>query len=95
MALEHEWIYDYDYLTVNNKKYYFRCDWCLSEKAKNSMFPSMKLSFAVWNDTDKCWLKWVDFKGTYLAEKMTDYVKNSINGQRVVYWDNSKERSFE
>jgi hypothetical protein len=54
----------------------------------------MQLTFKIWNDTKKLWVYWNDFKGSYLAEKFTDYVRNTFNGQRTVYWDNKIERSF-
>lgn len=92
---EHEWIYEYDSLTINNKKYFFRCVWSFNEKAQNEDKPAMKLIFNVFNDTDKEWVNWKDFKGSYLAEKLTDYVKNSLNGQRTCYWRNDLQRNFD
>lgn len=35
-------------------------------------------------------LGWHEMKGTYLAEKLSDYVENCFNGQETFYWDNSK-----
>lgn len=55
----------------------------------------MQLVFNIFNDTDKEWIKWNDFKDSYLTEKLTDYVKNTLNGQRTAYWDNKKERKFD
>jgi len=54
----------------------------------------MQLVFTIWNDTDKCIIDWDNFRGSYLAEKLTDYVKNTLNGQRRVYWDNDYNRDF-
>ncbi len=92
---DYEWIYEYDSLTINNKKYYFRCNFCFEKKCPQDNKPSMQLVFNIFNDTDKIWIDWNEFKGSYLAEKFTDYVKNTINGQRAVYWRNDKERNFE
>lgn len=92
--MEHEWIYEYDSLTIDSQKLYFRCTWCWDKKAPNDNKPSMQLVFNIWNDTKKEWLDWNEFKGSYIAEKLTDYVKNTINGQRNVYWDNKHDRQF-
>ena len=32
----YEWIYKYDNLTINSKKYYFRCVWCFNKKCKTA-----------------------------------------------------------
>jgi hypothetical protein len=94
MESNHEWIYELDSVTINSKKYYFRCVWSFDKKAQNDNNPSMQLIFNIWNDTDKVWIDWNTFKGSYLAEKLTDYIKNTINGQRTCYWDHKLERSF-
>ena len=90
----YEWIYEYDSLTINSKKYFFRAVWSFDKKAPNDDKPAIQLVFNIFNDTDKIWLDWNEFKGSYLSEKFTDYIKNTINGQRIVYWDNKKEREF-
>lgn len=95
MKTEYEWIYEYDNLTINSKKYYFRCTFCFDKKAPNDNKPSMQLVFNIWNDTDKIWLDWNKFRDSYLAEKLTDYIKNTINGQRLVYWDNNIPKNFD
>lgn len=91
----HDWIYKHDRLNINSKKYYFRCVWCFDKKAANDNEPSMQLVFNIWNDTDKVWIDWNEFKGSYLAEKLTNYVRNTLNGQRTPYWDNKYDRDFE
>ena len=91
---DYEWIKEYDHLKINSKDYYFRCSWCWDKKAPNKTNPSMQLVFTIWNDTDKCFIDWDEFRCSYLAEKLTDYVKNTLNGQRRVYWDNDYARDF-
>lgn len=91
---DYEWIYEYDSLTINSNTYYFRCVWSFDKKASNDNKPSMQLVFNIFNDTEKKWVEWENFKGSYVAEKMTDYIRNTINGQRTAYWDNKKEREF-
>lgn len=92
--MEHEWIYEYDSLTINGNLYYFRCVWSFDRKPANDNKPSIQLIFNIWNDTKKEWVDWNNFKGSYLAEKFNSYVKNTFNGQRACYWDNKIERKF-
>ena len=94
MKEEDEWIKEYDHLIISGKKYWFRCVWCLNRKAPNSKKPSMQLEFNIYKDGEG-WLDWNEFNGSYLAEKLTDYIKNSINGQRTCYWNNKEGRNFE
>lgn len=91
---DYEWIYEYDSLTINRTKYYFRCVWSFDKKTVGDDRPSMQLVFNIFDDTAKEWINFSDFKGSYLAEKFIDYVKNTINGQRSVYWDNKVGRNF-
>jgi len=67
----------------------------LAIQKENLAKSTIELEFNIFNDTDKEWIKWNDFKDSYLAEKLTDYVKNTLNGQRTAYWDNKKERNFD
>ena len=89
-----DWIKECDHLKINGKDYYFRCTWSFDKKAPNNDNPSIQLIFHIWNETDKCWIDWNKFKGSYLAEKFTNYVKNTLNGQRTCYWDTSKAKDF-
>lgn len=93
MKKEDEWILENDCLTINGSKHWFSCMWSMSKKAPNEKRPSMQLVFNVYKENHG-WISWDDFKGTYLAEKLTDYVKNSINGQRTPYYDHTKDRDF-
>ena len=94
MEKEHEWIYEYDSLTINSNLYYFRCVWSFDKKAPNDNKPSMQLVFNIWNDTKEIWVDWNDFKGSYLSEKFTDYVKNTLNGKRSCYMKHDDKRNF-
>ena len=95
MTQEHEWIYEYDSLTINENKYFFRCYMAMERKSPNNTNPSLQLTFKIWNDTKGLWINCNDFKSSYLAEKFTDYIKNTINGQRKIYWDHKFEKDFE
>lgn len=92
--MEHKWIYEYDSLTINSNLYYFRCVWSFDKKAPNDNNPSMQLVFNIWNDTKKEWVDWNNFKGSYLSEKFTDYVKNTMNGKRSCYMKYDDVRNF-
>ena len=59
---ECEWIKEYDHLKINGIDYYFRCSWCWDKKAPNNDNPSMQLVFTIWNDTEKCFIDWNNFK---------------------------------
>lgn len=87
---DYEWIKEYDHLKINDKDYYFRCSRCWDKKAPNETNPSMQLVFTIWNDTDKCFIDWDEFRGSYLAEKLTDYVKNILNYARDINIINDK-----
>jgi len=93
MEKHDEWIKEYDCLTINKKKHWFKCSWAFDRKAPNDTDPSLQLVFIIYKETVG-WIEWEDFKGSYMAEKFRDYVKNTLNGQRAVYWDNKNERSF-
>ena len=93
MKKEDEWIKEFDHITINDVTYWFRCVWSFDKKAPLDKKPSMQLIFNIYKEGTG-WLDWESFKGTYLAEKLTDYVMNTINGQRTAYWDTSKGRKF-
>ena len=94
MSEEDKWILEYDHLIINDIKYWFRCLWCMSKKAPNSIKPSMQLEFNIYKD-GYGWIDWDEYKGSYLAEKLTDYIQNTLNGQRAVYWNNKNGRKFD
>lgn len=85
---------DHDHLDINSKRYYFKCNFSLGRKSPKSTAPSIQLELAIWDDTDKIWIDWKDFNKSYLEEKITDYVMNTLNGQRRIYWDKNEPRSF-
>jgi len=90
---EDKWILEHDCIYINKIAYYFRCVWSYGRKSPNDDKPSIQLVFNIYKEGHG-WINWDDFKGSYFAEKFTDYIKNSINGQRTVYWGNEKEVSF-
>ena len=74
-------------VTINGKKVQFQCKYAYAEKMINVDDPALKLSFRIWIEGVE--IKWKDFKGTYLAEKISNYIKNTINGQKTFYWKNN------
>ena len=75
-----------DQVTINGNKYTIRCSFAIEEKVKGREFPGIKIELII-KDENEMKLTWKDFKNTYLAEKICDYIRNTINGQRSFYWD--------
>ena len=94
MKKEDEWIKEFDYLVINDVKFWFRCTLCLDKKYPSRGDPAMAMTFKIYKEGTG-WIKWEDFKGTYFAEKLTDYIQNTINGQRAVYWTTNRGRKFD
>ena len=81
-----------DILTINNEKYHIKCVTCFQEKVPCvDDCLGLKIGISVTRISDNTILEWKTIKGSYLAEKITDFVENTINGQRAVYWDWEKE----
>lgn len=83
----------YDYISVNKKRYYFKAEYVIQRKAINYDGFGLELAIKVYTKEDG-FRKWQDFKGTYVAEKICDYIENTINGQRAIYWNNNVEPRF-
>lgn len=79
-------------IEVNGKKYTISAIYVASQKARNeSLGLDVRLRIIVVNLADDKAMEWKEIKNTYLQEKVEDYIKNCINGQRSCYWDYSKE----
>lgn len=71
-------------IKVNDIEYRFRCVWALDHKPKSQMYrkaPALLLELYIEKKKGEIWeeLNWEDFKGTYFAEKLCDYIKDIIN----------------
>ncbi len=84
-------------LTINGTKYYIRVEFSSVEKVERTQdYLGIKLAVLVikLNDdytyTAEDVMKWHQLKGSYVGEKIKDYVKNCINGQESFYWDWNK-----
>lgn len=86
-----------DCLVINDTNYFIRCNYAFEAKVPNSDYAGIHLEILVLkqvSEDEAVVLEWKDFKGSYASEKIRDYIKNTINGQRAIYWDNAKERNF-
>jgi len=82
-----EWKDSMEILTINNIDYDIRVDYAYPEKvATMDYYLGLKIAVKVMRVSDKRVFTWKEIKGTYIAEKISDYVKNTINGQRTFYW---------
>lgn len=77
-----------DILTIGKEKYHIKAVSCYQEKVplENNML-GLKVGIEVRKLSTNEVLKWENIRGTYLAEKITDFVYNTINGQRRLYLD--------
>lgn len=85
-------------LTINDTKYFVRCDWSFQQNKnmQGESYFGIHLVLIVKNTKTGNYLTGKEVKGTYLAEKISDYIENAVNGQRAVYWDfNSKNENGE
>ena len=79
-------------IEVNGKKYEIRASCASSRKTKyQKLGLDVTLRIVVINLTDDKIMPWKEIKDSYLQEKIEDWVKNCVNGQRSCYWDYSKE----
>lgn len=84
---------NWDKVDVNNKTYYFHCEYSIPKKVPNETKPGLLLELNVFNLTDNVFLSINDFK-SHSGKKICEYIKNTINGQRSICWDNNKPIKF-
>lgn len=79
-------------IKINDIEYFISCSVSYEEKVKREdrLF-GIKLGILVKDLKSDKYINWEDIKGTYLAEKITDYAENSFNGQNSIYWNWDKE----
>ena len=83
-------------IEVNGKKYNIAAICAIGQKTRNiNLGLDVTLNSIVTNLTDNKIMEWKELKDSYLLEKIEDYIKNCINGQRSCYWDYSKEEENE
>jgi len=75
------------WLTINNKKYKIVCVYNEPRKCPNKDSFGIQLEIKVYSEDIKGYIPWNEIKGTYLAEKLSDFAENSFNGQNSVYWE--------
>ena len=83
-------------IEVNGKKYKIHVSCVSSQKTKYQKIGlDVTLRIVVINLTDDKIMPWKEIKDSYLQEKVEDWIKNCVNGQRSCYWDYSKEEENE
>ncbi|WP_099327885.1 hypothetical protein [Clostridium paraputrificum] len=76
---------------INDKEYRVVCQYGITEKvAKEDGYMGVKLAITVFDVSKNRYIPWQEIRGSYLAEKISDYAENSFNGQNAIYWDYSK-----
>jgi len=72
-------------LNINGQKYRVRCDTAImTNTAERDTSNKVNLRISVYNE-DEEFIK-LD-KDSYVAEKVSDFIRNCINGQDSLYWD--------
>ena len=82
----------HDTLTINKEKFKLVCNYSFEEKMNNSDDPAVKLSLYILRLNDNHRITWEEFKRSYLSEKVAQYIKNIVNGQRTFYWDPNRQK---
>ena len=79
-------------IEVNGKKYKIHASCASSQKTKyQNLGLDVTVRVIVTDLTDNKVMAWKEIKDSYLQEKVEDWIKNCVNGQRSCYWDYSKE----
>lgn len=72
-------------LNINGSKYRVRCDTAImTNTAERDTSNKVNLRISVFDENGK-FVK-LD-KDSYVAEKVSDFIRNCINGQDSIYWD--------
>ena len=79
------------WVTINGKNYKIVCIFNEPKKCVNRDSFGVQLEIRVYSEDISGYITWEDIKGTYLAEKLSDYAENSFNGQNAFYWNNNLE----
>ena len=78
-------------VTINDVKYFFRCEQVIASQFFNSDVYGIKLEVKVFElDKDENIVNELThkrIKGTYIAQKIEQFIRNTINGQATFYWD--------
>jgi len=78
---------DLQEIKINGIKYRFFCETSFPEKCSRDDNPALKITLIIdkiEDDKERKKINWEDFKNSYLAEKISDYVKNTINGHHSI-----------
>lgn len=80
-------------LKINNKTYFIKCDTSIIiNTSERNTSNKVNLRLRVFEDGKFIKLD----RDSYVAEKITDFIRNCINGQDTIYWDwNEPNRHLE
>ncbi|MGL4571730.1 MAG: hypothetical protein ACRCVJ_11775 [Clostridium sp.] len=77
---------------INNKEYkVLAISNCDEKVIRCDDILGVKIGLTVKDIETGTYLDWQELKGSYLAQKIGDYIENCFNGQDSFYWDWSKE----
>ena len=77
---------------INGKEYKIKCISSISEKVRNEEnVLGLKLTICVYDIQENRYLKWEQLRNSYIAEKISDFARNSFNGQNTFYYKGSEE----
>ncbi|GAA0071737.1 hypothetical protein UT300003_32620 [Clostridium sardiniense] len=75
-------------LNIGNKQYRVWVSFGATRKTRNEDYGmDTVLRTHIYNITESKMELWKDIQGTYLEEKVSDYIENSFNGQESIYWN--------
>lgn len=79
-------------LNIGHKQYRVWVSFGVTQKTRNEDYGmDTILRTHIYNITENKMMLWNEIKGTYLEEKVSDYIENSFNGQESIYWSNDWE----
>lgn len=77
---------------INGKEYKIKCISSISEKVRNEEnVLGLKLTICVYDIQENRYLKWEQLRNSYIAEKISDFARNSFNGQNTFYYKESED----
>lgn len=82
-------------VSVNGKKYNIACTFNMPRKISNIDNFGVQLEITVYSIDEDKYIKWDEIRGSYLAEKISDFAENSFNGQNSFYWNNDLNETKE
>jgi hypothetical protein len=96
MAVPQEVENQYDSVTINSNKFWFKCEYTSSQKARLRYRPSFLMTLIVFSEKHDKFLTHKEMvEEGYAYEKIQEYIKNTVNGQRTLSFNPSNPRKFD